>query len=544
MQTLEPVQHPAPPVLRQQQSFGLDYEPQVAGTQQQGAGATAGAGYGLESEGLGNMGTTTASAGYGLESEGLGNVDGADGMASKALAALHTSQGQRSESGKQLWRRAQKRVQDKMVFIKVLGAMKANARASTLRELSIVPEHSYASAMLPMLHQSGTGLQRCTFKQRERKLQPEYCPSVSLTFLRALDVPDAGLERISSQVLMRVCLVENGRMLGNVVAVPGRQLTDAGGVPTWKFGDMLPGGKAAPDPYHCLVRSARKQGNRSLEIYIELNICPYASSSDEVPADSVADPGARRRPRVVDEITVAWGHCVFPEVMRNGSMEVDVQLQGASMDAPMRLTPSDLATRRAGSVWRRHTIKGKRLARGPTLTVKISAMTLKQSEMVNMLPTEMLCPPVLVPIMATYRELAAEHSRILAGDMYATHCSPVLKCLPMLLSDQGVAEELMSLWRRMTSKWTAKQMEERQRRQDMLEGLVLKFWPLLYAHGVPEQPISGNTVAIDHRQRVIKGYCEDHPVEALSRAPDDWLHRPFDVSEMSHNFGDPLAVYM
>jgi hypothetical protein len=43
--------------------------------------------------------------------------------------------------------------------------------------------------------------------------------------------------------------------------------------------------------------------------------------------------------------------------------------------------------------------------------------------------------------------------------------------------------------------------------------------------------------------RVIKGYTEDHPVVALSRHPDEWLHRPFDVTELAHNFGDPVAVY-
>lgn len=53
---------------------------------------------------------------------------------------------------------------------------------------------------------------------------------------------------------------------------------------------------------------------------------------------------------------------------------------------------------------------------------------------------------------------------------------------------------------------------------------------------------AGNEAALQHRSRIIRGYAEDHPVTALSRAPDDWLHRPFDVAELAHNFGDPVAA--
>mmetsp|Transcript_12419 Transcript_12419/g.29992 ORF Transcript_12419/g.29992 Transcript_12419/m.29992 type:complete len:97 (+) Transcript_12419:309-599(+) len=95
----------------------------------------------------------------------------------------------------------------------------------------------------------------------------------------------------------------------------------------------------------------------------------------------------------------------------------------------------------------------------------------------------------------------------------------------------------------MTAKWTATQMREPRRRQELLEGLVLKFWPLLHSHAMPETPVAGNYWATANRMRVIRGYAEDHPVSALSRQPDEWLHRPFDVTELAHNFGDPVAVY-
>jgi hypothetical protein len=46
--------------------------------------------------------------------------------------------------------------------------------------------------------------------------------------------------------------------------------------------------------------------------------------------------------------------------------------------------------------------------------------------------------------------------------------------------------------------------EEPKRRQELLEGLVLKFWPLLHSNAVPETPVAGNGAAARHRMRVVK----------------------------------------
>ena len=98
-----------------------------------------------------------------------------------------------------------------------------------------------------------------------------------------------------------------GQLVGNVAIVPGRQTTDAQGVPTWKFGDSVAGKPAANDPYHLLVRSARKKspgargGAMDAQIHLELNVVPVATPEDEVGADS-SDPAARRKARQVDEV--------------------------------------------------------------------------------------------------------------------------------------------------------------------------------------------------------------------------------------------------
>ena len=42
----------------------------------------------------------------------------------------------------------------------------------------------------------------------------------------------------------------------------------------------------------------------------------------------------------------------------------------------------------------------------------------------------------------------------------------------------------------------------------------------------------------------MKGYADQHPVTAMSRAADEWLHRPFDVAELAHNFSDLGEAYV
>lgn len=153
------------------------------------------------------------------------------------------------------------------------------------------------------------------------------------------------------------------------------------------------------------------------------------------------------------------------------------------------LAPSRLASARAASMWRRHTAKGKLLARGPTVTIKISMLKFGQSVLVNKLPREIVCPSAMVPLLATYRELAAGEVAAAERRLYGNSCNPTLRVFPSLLSDADIAEELMEVWRRMTARWTGSQLKEPKRRQELLEGLVLKFWPLLHSNAIPAAPV-------------------------------------------------------
>ena len=66
----------------------------------------------------------------------------------------------------------------------------------------------------------------------------------------------------------------------------------------------------------------------------------------------------------------------------------------------------------------------------------------------------------------------------------------------------------------------------------------------MHSHAMPKVPTAGNYSASLHRRRVVKGYADQHPVTAMSRAADEWLHRPFDVAELAHNFSDLGEAYV
>ena len=303
-----------------------------------------------------------------------------------------------------------------------------------------------------------------------------------VTFTKALDVPSAGLDRQEHQALLRACLHDGRDYIGNVVTIPGRKTLDAG-VPSWRFGETGPNGKpvAPPDAFHLLMRSDRKKnanvrgGAADVMLHVELNVVPAAGADDEVENDearaasaagfdAVDELAAKRRSAVVDEICVAWGRVPWPDDLREGSSFVDVPLLGADVHAPMRLEQSAAAGRAAASMWRRQTATGKKLQRGPTLCVKAQMLNFKQSELANKLPREILCPCAMVPVLATYREIAAVEALHAARELYSNSCSPSLRLLPTLFADDMIRDEFMEVWRRMSARWSPAQLREPQAR--------------------------------------------------------------------------------
>ena len=95
-------------------------------------------------------------------------------------------------------------------------------------------------------------------------------------------------------------------------------------------------------------------------------------------------------------------------------------------------------------------------------------------------------------------------------------------------------------------KWSILDKKNPTKRKEALESLALKFWPLLHINALPDSDDAnaGDSNARVSRVQVIDRYTAEHPVEALSKHPSDWLHAPFNVKELAHNFSDAAEFYL
>ena len=286
---------------------------------------------------------------YGLDGDlkaaGLGGDEKPPAPASDAAAKVPGTAGTRGRA-KGLWRKLKTTVNN-MSFINQVGRMAETARPSALKELALKPEHGYAVAMLPTVDEASAGLKDLGVSVDSGSfggaadVEDVLSPAVALTFTKALDVPDAGMDRQISHVLLRACLYDKGELVGNVATVKGVPATDANGVPTWKFGDDDDKDK---NDFHLLARSARKKprqaaaanhggagGGSDVQIHVELNVVPVATAEDDAACfETDEKTGRRRRTAQVDEVCVAWGRCPWPDQFVGGSTSVDVQLSALS----------------------------------------------------------------------------------------------------------------------------------------------------------------------------------------------------------------------
>ena len=513
-------------------------------------------------------GATTASSGTTAAPAATANHDVASTAASPVSPAAPAK---RLASGSK-WVSAQASVR-MMTFIERVGKMAAHARPSKLRELSFDPAHSYAAAIVPRVSPDGSKVIDCPANPTTGAPADVDAPTVTVQFVQAMDVPDAEMSRKISHALLRACLFDRGEFIGNVAVVPATRTTDAQGVAAWRFGEGDGASSSDGFGYHLLARSDRKRppgarsGANDLQLHVELNVVPVATAEEAAEAARAADaegtssaeaarannaentsPASPRRgePAAVDEICVAWGRAPWPDpgdFKSAGHTTVDVALHGAGIEDPVALESSDLAKERAGSFFRKFTAKGKLLAKGPTIRVKICALRKEEAHLANKLPRQMLCPAGMVAMLATYRETCATEAFAANRNLHANSCNPTLRCLPALTQNPAIVEQLVEAWRRATARWSPAQLRDGGRRGETLDGLALKFWPLLRARALPPPSVAGDAAARTTREKIVRAYAEEHPVAALSRAPDDWMHAPFDVAELAHNFGDGVDAY-
>ena len=85
------------------------------------------------------------------------------------------------------------------------------------------------------------------------------------------------------------------------------------------------------------------------------------------------------------------------------------------------------------------------------------------------------------------------------SNLHANSCNPTLRCLPALTQNPAIVEQLVEAWRRATARWSPAQLRDGGRRGEALDGLALKFWPLLRARALPPPSVAGRRRRENHQ---------------------------------------------
>jgi hypothetical protein len=492
------------------------------------------------------------------------------------------------------WRVLRTRVRA-MSFVERVGKMAAHARPSKLQARAALVTRGAADA---------TGKQSTAISHRpavksSKTLPLPDAPTATFTFTGALDVPapfeldeDVKIER----AVLRACLIHGGEFIGDVASVPATSATNADGVAAWRFGSFSPrdedpeaGGVGS---YHLLARTDRDD----VELFVELNVVPARGDRDDEnenenetqsawfglpPASFLRKPPmVSARSKRPDEICVAWGRVPWPDERvvggASGKTEyrVDVPLRGgdcdlnasgsrsagsANTDDPeegIALPSSDRAKKSSKSFFAKFTKKGKLLASGPSVSVRVSSPPPSHASFLKKLPRETLCASRFVPLLATFSDLREREAnvwkRLNDTDVDSKNreglglpCSsnPALTTIPQCLKDEHLADALADAWRVARStddESPTNDSSVKRTNVEVLESLSLKFWPLLRTGALRDARVdalnSGDVKARRRRRGVIEKSVARHPFESLSRRPDLWNHEPFSVAELRHVF--------
>jgi hypothetical protein len=221
------------------------------------------------------------------------------------------------------------------------------------------------------------------------------------------------------------------------------------------------------------------------------------------------------------------------------------------------LPSSDRAKKSSKRFFAKFTKKGKLLASGPSVSVRVSSPPASHASFLKKLPRESLCASRFVPLLATFSDLREREATNLSKRLNDTDvdsknneglgppCSsnPALTTIPQCLKDEHLADALADAWRVARSTdddSTTNDSSVKRTNVEVLESLSLKFWPLLRTGALRDARVdalnSGDVKARRRRAGVIEKSVSRHPFESLSRRPDLWNHEPFSVAELRHVF--------
>ncbi|KAK3235472.1 hypothetical protein CYMTET_54328 [Cymbomonas tetramitiformis] len=238
----------------------------------------------------------------------------------------------------------------------------------------------------------------------------------------------------------------------------------------------------------------------------------------------------------VDEIATAWCTVPIPDVTTmSGEKSVEAKLVAGKLYEPAKVEPPTVPGAGNQGIFKRMC---RTAPQQPILYLKFRRIPVKELETVRLLPPQIILEPSLVPIMLTFRHVLAERLYNASGDVHGDRqFQPILAVFPQLMDDPQLFAALVSLWSRETAR-LGSQRKDQTKRLEALRACVLRVWPLLHFDRVPPGSLSSDLAHAEARTEVIRSFLKDRPVQALSHKADEWICRPFDVSELSYRYRD------
>ncbi|GFR45431.1 hypothetical protein Agub_g6810, partial [Astrephomene gubernaculifera] len=432
-----------------------------------------------------------------------------------------------------------------------------NCRPSLLQTKLKAGQNRLRKLLEPVLEPGGQGFVDLSYSP-EGALQPESARvwQFGLTLVQADGVGKTGLQRVRQPCLYiaRVALFDRraNRFLGNVLGLRPSGVSQYD--KRWNFNTeervVVRCGCVQSDPQ----AGTRLVSDEALSLFVEFNVSYRLSVMDTLNMPQNEGKSAQ----LLDEINTCWAMISFRKCTGlQREVQISVPLYHGSIYNPQPMTAIYEEKRKQSpflSAFKSHD--------SPVLQFRVGPLSEGKPPLVPyaFMPPTLLATPDLASALATYRMAAALLLARQPGP-FAPAADPVLAGFPALLGDHHLLAEFLTRWRDVTQKMGAildpgccapEVLPPLAALLEAFRRCTVELAPLAHCPTIPPRHINNFVEYQGHRLRLVQSYCHvvdpasnkilgaRHPVEPLSHAGFEFLHAPFDVSEVRVCMADRL----
>ncbi|EFJ44587.1 hypothetical protein VOLCADRAFT_95212 [Volvox carteri f. nagariensis] len=380
-----------------------------------------------------------------------------------------------------------------------------NCRPSLLQAKLKSGQNRLRKLLDPVLDPGGQGFVDFNYRP-DGALLPENSRvwQFGLSLVQADGVGKTGLQRsrLPCLFIARLALFDRraNRFLGNVLGLRPEAVSQYD--KRWEFNPeervIVRCGCVQSDPQ----AGTRLVTEDALSVFVEFSISYRLSVPDTINMPQ----NEQKCSQLLDEITTCWAMISFKKCTSlTREVEISVPLYYGSIYDPKPMAAFYAEKRSKSSFWS----TALKPRESPVLQFRVGPLNTGKPPLVPhaYMPPTMLATHDLGTALAAYR-MSLSLTLARQGGPFVSAADPVLAGFPPLLSDHHLLAEFLTRWRDLTHKMTA----------------------VLDADG--------------HRLRLVQHYCHvvdtrtnkiigaRNPVEPLSHAGFEFLHAPFDVSEI------------